>query len=213
MDINKLKDMAVEKTIEVLKIEGIKFRKREFSEENTIVINRLGVTIIRCIIYFDDSKRSKDMKKNKNRFIKYFNVNVLKYGIFFEYYVKELSSNLNCIEEYNGNKLLHGDCIDKIKNIPSQTIDCCITSPPYYGLRDYGIDGQIGLESTPSQYIDKLVEIFREVYRVLKPEGTLWINIGDSYVGTGGDRKKPVNNELFNMQQANNPNIGRYLRT
>lgn len=61
----------------------------------------------------------------------------------------------------------------------------CVTSPPYYGLRDYGVDGQIGLEDTPEQFIDKLVSVFREVRRVLKDDGTLWINIGDSYWGSG----------------------------
>jgi len=65
-------------------------------------------------------------------------------------------------------------------------IDCIVTSPPYYGLRDYGIDGQLGLEPTMQEYIDKLVAVFREVRRVLKPEGTCWLNIGDSYSGGGG---------------------------
>jgi DNA modification methylase len=65
--------------------------------------------------------------------------------------------------------------------MPDNLIDCCITSPPYYGLRDYGIDGQIGLEQTPEAYVARLVEVFREVRRVLKPEGTLWLNLGDSY--------------------------------
>jgi DNA modification methylase len=87
-----------------------------------------------------------------------------------------------------------------------------VTSPPYYGLRDYGVDGQIGLEETPKQYIERLVSVFNEFKRVLKPEGTLWVNIGDSYVGTGGDRKKPVTNELFQLQQANNPKTGRYSK-
>ena len=62
---------------------------------------------------------------------------------------------------------------------------CCVTSPPYYGLRDYGVDGQIGLEQTPEQFIQKLVEVFREVKRVLRDDGVLWVNIGDSYAGSG----------------------------
>ena len=66
-----------------------------------------------------------------------------------------------------------------------ETIDCCVTSPPYYGLRDYGKEGQIGLEESPGEYIEKLVRVFREVKRVLKDDGTLWLNIGDSYSGSG----------------------------
>ena len=65
------------------------------------------------------------------------------------------------------------------------SVDCCVTSPPYYALRDYGYDGQIGLEQSPEEYIDRLVGVFREVRRVLKPSGTCWINIGDSYWGSG----------------------------
>lgn len=62
---------------------------------------------------------------------------------------------------------------------------CCVTSPPYWGLRDYGVIGQLGLEKTPEEYIAKMVEVFREVKRVLKPDGTLWLNIGDSYSNSG----------------------------
>jgi len=83
--------------------------------------------------------------------------------------------------------ILQGDCLDQLKTLPDESVDCCITSPPYYGLRDYGIDGQIGLEQTPEEYVARLVEVFREVRRVLKPEGTLWLNLGDSYCGYKGD--------------------------
>ena len=79
--------------------------------------------------------------------------------------------------------ILHGDSLEMLKTIPSSTVDCCITSPPYYGLRDYGVDGQIGLEETPEEYVQKLVAVFREVKRVLKDDGTLWVNVGDSYAG------------------------------
>lgn len=75
------------------------------------------------------------------------------------------------------------DCLQGLRKLPAECVDCCVTSPPYYALRDYGCDGQIGLEDTPQAYIDRLTEVFMEVYRVLKPEGTLWINIGDSYNG------------------------------
>lgn len=83
------------------------------------------------------------------------------------------------------NQILMGDCLEKLKEIKSESVDCCITSPPYYGLRDYGNDKQIGLEDEPEKYIDKLVNVFSEVKRVLKNDGTLWVNIGDSYWGSG----------------------------
>lgn len=70
--------------------------------------------------------------------------------------------------------------------LKDNTVQCCVTSPPYYGLRDYGIDDQIGLESTPEKYVAKLVSVFREVKRVLKDDGVLWMNIGDSYAGGAG---------------------------
>lgn len=82
------------------------------------------------------------------------------------------------------NKIYLGDCIDILQGFQENSIDCCVTSPPYYRLRDYDVEGQIGLESTPEEYITKLVAVFKEVYRVLKPKGTLWINIGDSYAGS-----------------------------
>jgi DNA modification methylase len=83
------------------------------------------------------------------------------------------------------NRILPGNNIDTLKTLPDNSVDCCVTSPPYYGLRDYGIDNQIGLEETPEAYIQKLVDIFREVKRVLRDDGTLWVNIGDSYNGSG----------------------------
>jgi len=81
--------------------------------------------------------------------------------------------------------LLHGDCLHALRVVPSQSINCCVTSPPYFGLRDYGVDGQIGLEETPEAFVQKLVEVFREVKRVLRDDGTLWLNLGDSYAGSG----------------------------
>lgn len=75
-----------------------------------------------------------------------------------------------------------GDAVAILKSsVPTGSVQTCVTSPPYYGLRDYGVDGQIGLEQTPEEYIAKLVEVFRGVRRVLKDDGTLWLNIGDSY--------------------------------
>lgn len=78
-----------------------------------------------------------------------------------------------------------GDCLESLRALPDGCVNTCVTSPPYFGLRDYGHDGQIGLEDTPDAYVAKLVEVFREVRRVLRDDGTLWLNLGDSYAGTG----------------------------
>jgi DNA modification methylase len=83
------------------------------------------------------------------------------------------------------NKIINSDCIEGLKTLPDESVDCCVTSPPYFGLRDYGHDGQIGLEDTPEAFVGKMVEVFTEVKRVLKKEGTLWLNLGDSYSGSG----------------------------
>jgi len=82
------------------------------------------------------------------------------------------------------NQIVCGDCLEIMRGWPSESVDCCVTSPPYYGLRDYGVQGQLGLEPTPEQYIAAMVAVFEEVRRVLKPTGTLWLNIGDSYSAT-----------------------------
>ena len=82
--------------------------------------------------------------------------------------------------------ILVGDCIESMRGMAAGSVDCCVTSPPYYGLRDYGHEGQIGLEETPEAYVSKLVEVFREVRRVLRDDGTLWLNLGDSYASGGG---------------------------
>ena len=81
--------------------------------------------------------------------------------------------------------VINADAAEGLRSICDGAIDCCVTSPPYFGLRDYGVDGQIGLEGTPHEYVSRLVEVFREVRRVLKDDGTLWLNIGDSYAGSG----------------------------
>ena len=78
--------------------------------------------------------------------------------------------------------ILHGDVIDVLREIETGTVQCVVTSPPYWGLRDYGIDNQLGLEETPEEYVDKMVEVFRQIKRVLKHDGTVWLNLGDSYV-------------------------------
>lgn len=83
------------------------------------------------------------------------------------------------------NTIINENCLSGLKQIPDGVIDCCVTSPPYFGLRDYGNDEQIGLEKTPELFIQQLVKVFDEVKRVLKTTGTLWLNIGDSYAGSG----------------------------
>ena len=95
------------------------------------------------------------------------------------------------------NRIICGDCLEVMKDWPDGCIDCCVTSPPYWGLRDYGVDGQLGLEKTPEEYVAKMVEIFQEVKRVLKDEGTLWLNLGDSYCGSPpGTRGKHAKGEV-----------------
>jgi len=89
-----------------------------------------------------------------------------------------------------------GDCLEVLKTLPDESVHCCITSPPYYALRDYGVDGQIGREATPKEYISRLTEVFAEVRRVLRSDGTLWLNISDTYAGKGNqggyvDAKNP----------------------
>lgn len=85
------------------------------------------------------------------------------------------------MSEMEKNKIYVGNCIKGMKKLPDGIVNCCVTSPPYYGLRDYGNDEQIGLEETPEAYVAKLVEVFREVKRVLRDDGTCWLNLGDSY--------------------------------
>ena len=83
-------------------------------------------------------------------------------------------------------RVLIGDCIESMRTLPDKSVQMCVTSPPYYGLRDYGVDGQIGLEETPAEFIARLVEVFREVRRVLRVDGTAWVNMGDSYASIAG---------------------------
>ena len=94
-------------------------------------------------------------------------------------------------------KILVGDCLEQMAKIESQSVQTCVTSPPYWGLRDYGHDGQMGLEKTPDEYVAKVVQVFAEVKRVMKDDGTLWLNLGDSYAGSGkgrnGDGGRTVN--------------------
>jgi len=100
--------------------------------------------------------------------------------------------------------IIVSDALKALKQIKTESIDCCVTSPPYYNLRDYGIDGQIGLEATPEEYISRLTEIFHEMQRVLKNDGTLWINIGDSYAGSGKGKNDTHTTNKNNKGSKNN---------
>ncbi len=82
--------------------------------------------------------------------------------------------------------LLQGDVLQRLHELADESIHCVVTSPPYWGLRDYGVDGQIGLEPTPEEYVRKLVSVFRQVRRALRRDGTVWLNVGDTYYGVGG---------------------------
>ena len=81
--------------------------------------------------------------------------------------------------------IINRDALCALQELPSESVHCCVTSPPYFALRDYGLDAQIGQEDTPEQYIDRLTAVFGELYRVLRKDGTLWLNIADTYCGTG----------------------------
>ena len=107
-------------------------------------------------------------------------------------------------------RIIPGDCIEGLRTLPDASAHCCVTSPPYWGLRDYGHDGQIGLESTPEAYVARMVEVFREVRRVLRDDGTLWINLGDSYAGSWGNQgrketrgtQRPINGPMLQRLRA-----------
>ena len=105
---------------------------------------------------------------------------------------------MNDIEK---NTIINGNSLEVLKSLPDNSIDCCVTSPPYYALRDYGCDGQIGLEETPEKYIESLCDVFSEVRRVLTPQGTLWLNIADSYWG-GGWRNAQFNEHSGDIQKG-----------
>jgi len=100
------------------------------------------------------------------------------------------------------NQIIQGDCLEVLKSLPDESINCVVTSPPYWALRDYGVEGQLGLEPTFQEYINKLCDIFDEVKRVLRKDGTCWVNIGDTYGGTGDkkDSKDPKYKEGRNGQ-------------
>lgn len=88
---------------------------------------------------------------------------------------------MNPVHEQPGIRIYQGSCLDVLPHLPAGSVNCCVTSPPYWGLRDYGVRGQLGLEATPAEYVANMVRVFREVRRVLADDGTLWLNLGDSY--------------------------------
>ena len=96
-------------------------------------------------------------------------------------------------------KIITGNAIEVLKEFPDCSVDCCITSPPYLGLRDYGVNGQIGLENSVEAYINRLIDIFREVRRVLKNDGTLWLNIGDSYASNNSEYSNCKQKDLIGI--------------
>src|SRR5271157_1317973 len=101
--------------------------------------------------------------------------------------------------------ILQGDALAVLRTLPGNSIDCCVTSPPYWGLRDYGCPRQIGLEESPREYVARLLAVFKEVKRVLKPEGTVWLNLGDSYAGSGKGRNSDgtVSDHISDKQRSN----------
>ena len=99
-------------------------------------------------------------------------------------------------------RIIQGDALTELKKLPDCSINCCVTSPPYYALRDYGVEGQIGLVKTPELYIGRLLKVFGEVKRVLADDGTLWLNLGDSYNGSGkAQGQKPEDRNCGKMRQ------------
>jgi len=108
-----------------------------------------------------------------------------------------------------GNKIVQWDVMDQPWPIPDSVVQCCVTSPPYWGLRNYEVHGQIGLERTPEEHVEKLVAVFREVRRVLRDDGTLWLNYGDCYyngdkAGYGNNRGRNMGNVAANFAGAPN---------
>ena len=94
--------------------------------------------------------------------------------------------------ELSNHNIYFGDCREIMRRWPEKIVQMCVTSPPYFGLRDYGHEGQIGIEETPEEYVTALVEVFREVRRVMRDDGTLWLNVGDSYAAQRGGSHMPA---------------------
>lgn len=99
-------------------------------------------------------------------------------------------------------RVIEGDCRTVLATLPPASVQCCVTSPPYFGLRDYNCAGQIGLEPTPDEYVTEMVAVFREVRRVLRDDGTLWLNIGESYASGGGSGNQGSRGERFDRRHT-----------
>lgn len=114
----------------------------------------------------------------------------------------------------NGTTILVGDCRQRLAELPERSVQTCVTSPPYFGLRDYGVDGQIGLEATVEAYVAELVDVFRGVRRALRDDGTLWLNLGDSYAAQRGGTHQPAETLAGGvggyMADGDNVNRGRH---
>jgi site-specific DNA-methyltransferase (cytosine-N4-specific) len=103
--------------------------------------------------------------------------------------------------------LHHGDALSVLRTLPSASVDCVVTSPPYFGLRDYGVAGQLGAEASPSEYVAALAAVFAEVHRVLADDGTLWLNLGDSYVSSNGHGDPNNTSTLVGTRSGMVPNL------
>ena len=113
------------------------------------------------------------------------------------------------MDKMTPNTIYCGDALSVLSGFPDACADCCVTSPPYFNLRDYGASGQIGLEETPEEYVAHLVAVFDQVKRVLKPEGTLWLNIGDSYAGSNKGAASFPDNAMNYKQGTNRGLLGK----
>jgi site-specific DNA-methyltransferase (cytosine-N4-specific) len=107
--------------------------------------------------------------------------------------------------------LYHGDSLTVLREMPDASVDCCVTSPPYFGLRDYGEEGQYGLESSPAEYVETMRALFTEVRRVLADDGTLWLNLGDSYVSAAGGAPMSGNIGTNGGQRFRRPRVQDHL--
>lgn len=107
------------------------------------------------------------------------------------------------------NLILAGDALKELQKLESNSIHCCVTSPPFWGLRDYGVEGQIGLEKTPEEYVAQITLVFREVKRVLRNDGTLWVNLGDSYYGSWGSMSHDIDGKAKRSGYSSRP-VGSY---
>jgi site-specific DNA-methyltransferase (cytosine-N4-specific) len=101
--------------------------------------------------------------------------------------------------------LWHGDALAVLRDMPAASVDCVVTSPPYFGLRDYGVAGQLGAEETPAQYVAALLAVLTEVHRVLTDDGTLWLNLGDTYAGRANAGRAFTKNRGRNVQRVGYP--------